>query len=608
MSRVSLLEQLYEKKNALEFNYDALYAPPIGSMFSSWDCTKLCDIATSVRYAGNINKKYKEIIKIMESRWFRKAHAGTNRIVFYNLEDRSFVAKVAVDKVGMRDNPAEFVNQKCFAPFCCKIHEVDSTGVLGFIERVNPITSLQEFLSVADDIFNLMMTKIIGKYVVDDLGTTKYMNYGLRYNSNGHMFGPVVIDFPYAFKLDGKKLICKRTINSIYGPVSCGGEIDYDAGMNELRCHKCGRLYKARELAEDYRKELVMMKGDDDVMCRVIVRKGDKVIIDSEATSKNYITKEQYNELNRSQIPSTDHEVDMTIRRRTKSKEVRKQEYYTELMKAMYADYEERERLAKEHQQICNVDETVNMYDREICILTNDNNMNETIVKLGEIIEVVHDTEPTVQQKPSENVADTNPTKQSNCIVIENISQELVGKTLTINPETGEMYIQYSNEEQAEENNDSEILKIDVDSKEFELVSSEEKETESVINDNDQSQEPIIYSPYAACVKHGPNGTEWIRNEIKPIPEAPEIEEEQSQEQESDTIDNENEENQQIDVQQPIVNPNKNYSKKKKKRDKGKKSRQDYFDDSDPSAYKAFINQNKQRRQQKYYDAEMEDY
>ena len=85
-----------------------------------------------------------------------------------------------------------------------------------------------------------------GKYVLDDIGVTKFMNYGIR---NG--FGPVILDYPYAYELDGKKLICNKSIKTPYGMVPCGGEIDYDSGLNNLVCCKCGRTYSARELAKD---------------------------------------------------------------------------------------------------------------------------------------------------------------------------------------------------------------------------------------------------------------------------------------------------------------------------------------------------------------------
>lgn len=300
MSRVGLLEQIYSRKrgSALEFRYDSLWAPPIRSIFSQEDINELYKIATSLKYNSNIEKKYELIDSIMTSRGFKKAHCGTNRVVYNFLDMPTFVAKVAVDRVGMKDSPAEYINQEYFKPFCCKIFEVDSTGVLSFVERVNPITSLEEFLSVSDDIFNMMITKIIGKYVVDDLGAEKFMNYGIRYNANGTTFGPVIIDFPYAYELDGSKLICNKLIKDPLGnSMRCYGEIDYDAGLNKLYCTKCGKTYTALELKKN--KNLILFyEGGNDIM-RAVVRdkKTGKIILDSGINSDRELTPEEYNNL-----------------------------------------------------------------------------------------------------------------------------------------------------------------------------------------------------------------------------------------------------------------------------------------------------------------------
>ena len=144
MSRVSLIEQLYAKrKSALEFNFDSLWAPPIRCLLSQQDIDQLYHIATSLRYNGNINKKYELIDAVMRPRGFRRGNCGTNRVVYNFLEDPTFVAKIALDKVGLKDSPAEFKNQRFLQPFCCKNFEVDRTGVIAFVEKVNPITSLQ---------------------------------------------------------------------------------------------------------------------------------------------------------------------------------------------------------------------------------------------------------------------------------------------------------------------------------------------------------------------------------------------------------------------------------------------------------------------------------
>ena len=299
MSRVSLIEQLYiKKKSALEFNYDNLGAPPIRMLFTQEDINELYRIATSLKYNGNINKKYKLIDEVMNRRGFRKAHAGTNRVVYNFLEDTSFVAKVAVDRVGLKDTPAEFKNQQFLKPFCCKIFEVDPSGVIGFVERVNPITSIHEFLSVSDDIFNLITTKIIGKYVLDDIGASRYMNYGIRCNSNGYTFGPVILDFPYAYELDGAKIICQRPMETPFGRMPCGGEIDYDNAFDNLICTRCGKHYKARELSSDKQQNNIIFKGGNKLMRRARIMRGDKVYKDGVAESHTYVTKKEYEAFN----------------------------------------------------------------------------------------------------------------------------------------------------------------------------------------------------------------------------------------------------------------------------------------------------------------------
>ena len=73
-----------------------------------------------------------------------------------------------------------------------------------------------------------------------DIGTNFFRNYGIRIG-----FGPVLLDYPMLYEIDGAKLFC----NSI-GPfgLPCGGGIDYDAGANFLYCEKCGKQYTAAQL------------------------------------------------------------------------------------------------------------------------------------------------------------------------------------------------------------------------------------------------------------------------------------------------------------------------------------------------------------------------
>lgn len=347
MSRVSLIEQLYapKKKSALEFNYDALWAPPIRCFLTQQDINQLYKIATSLKYNDNIEKKYELIDAIMRPRGFKRGNCGTNRVVYNFLEDTSFCMKIALDRVGINDSPREYKNQEFFKPFCCKIFEVDPTGVIACVERVNPISSLEEFVSIADDVFNMMITKIIGKYVVDDLGTEKYLNYGIRYNSNGVAFGPVVLDYPYAYELDGAKLRCAKPIQIGNKEFACGGEIDYDSGLNNLICCKCGRTYSARELAKDDSNVLKFYSDDDQCVMRArIVREDGTIVKDSGRSSKIYVTREEYEEGTRLfEVKNFEpRRVEKTIKNKYVPMKKLREQYYTELQAKAYEEMQKR--------------------------------------------------------------------------------------------------------------------------------------------------------------------------------------------------------------------------------------------------------------------------
>lgn len=252
-----------KRTTANEFEYDKLTAPPISSMFTMDDINQLRKIATSVRYAGNPDKKYKLIDEIMKRRGFAKFVSGTNRVSYRCLEDDSFIIKIAFDDVGIKDNPKEFKNQFLLKPFCTKVFEVTPCGTLGVFERVNPITSREEFCSVASDIYNVISYWIIGEYVLEDIGTKFFMNWGVRRG-----FGPVLLDFPYMYELDGNKLYCKAPAETPSG--CCDGIIDYDAGFNYLYCTKCGVRYRATELAKAIENnEIIKGKGETKMKIRV---------------------------------------------------------------------------------------------------------------------------------------------------------------------------------------------------------------------------------------------------------------------------------------------------------------------------------------------------
>ena len=397
MSRVGLLEKMYtHRKSIFDFDYDALRAPRILELLTLTDVGDLHSIATSLKYSANINKKYKLIDQIMKRRGFKKAHAGTNRVVYNFLDLPTIINKIAIDRVGITNNPDDFKNQKFFKPFCNKIFENDLSGTVSMVERVNPITSLEEFLSVSDDIFNLMITKIIGKYVVDDLGSEYYMNYGIRHLANGATFGPVLIDFPEAFELDEKKLICVNNLGTPYKPIYCGGEIDYDSSLSHLYCTKCGKSYTAKDLKkpncgilfcnEDIDEEVFMPR------VKIVDRKTKKIILDNGKSSSIFINLEKQNKKFIDKYNLTEEVVNKSTSEAPRRMNKKQHKQY--VMKNLYDKYVKK---AEEYDNMYNQ----NMYDLNL-------NLTEQTVAEEYVVNSIFDNNPTLITDNNKNDGSIN--------------------------------------------------------------------------------------------------------------------------------------------------------------------------------------------------------
>ena len=119
MATISVLDILRTApKTDIEAEYDSMMVPHWSWYLSPMDVENLRYIATSKKFSGNMNKKYKMINDIMTARGFVRFNGGTNRVVYKYLEDQRILAKIAVDRVGMNDNPAEFMNQHLIKPYC----------------------------------------------------------------------------------------------------------------------------------------------------------------------------------------------------------------------------------------------------------------------------------------------------------------------------------------------------------------------------------------------------------------------------------------------------------------------------------------------------------
>lgn len=273
LDRSNVIDRLQSRVMSIDdFNFDHLSAPPLYTLLTQQDIDRLYSIAHSIKYSGNPARKYKMIDEVLKPRGFIKLSAGTNRVVYKHTEIDSIVLKVAYDDVGIKDNPREFINQAIFKPFVTKIFEVSPCGTVAVVERVIPITSREEFHSVAEDVYLAINNWFIGKYVMADIGTKFFMNWGIRRG-----FGVVLIDFPYCYELDGNKLYCSALNNNSPTGI-CDGLIDYDDGFNFLVCEKCGTRYRVNELGKSVNNKNIIIKGRRKAKMKVsTMRYGTKV-------------------------------------------------------------------------------------------------------------------------------------------------------------------------------------------------------------------------------------------------------------------------------------------------------------------------------------------
>lgn len=279
MLKESILDSLYAKRqNPAEFNFETLQAPSMYNFLSEYDIARLYDICTSIRYSSKTDKKIQAIKEILRPRGFVQYANGTNRMCFRYLEDKSFVLKVAYKKSGLDNGFREYQNQQVLKPFVCKTFEVHPSGAVSMHERVLPITNREEFLSVADDVFELL-TSITGKYVLDDAGSEYFMNFGIRSG-----FGVVIIDYVDLYELDGRKLYCNRPLIPNTKFPLCGGLIDLDDGFNRFVCTKCGKEYSGSDLQKAIENKDIILEGDINMKVS-LVRNGQVVAVSDDETN-----------------------------------------------------------------------------------------------------------------------------------------------------------------------------------------------------------------------------------------------------------------------------------------------------------------------------------
>ena len=221
--------------------FDSMRHNPIRAYLSYEDIVAVNMLFTDPEFSTKSKtEKFGILDAILKPRGFVQFHSGTNRVSYRCLYDDSFLLKIGVDSIGVSDNLAENINQHVLKPFVPKVFDVTSCGTIQMAERVQPVRNRQEFYNIGGAVFDILIMNILGKYIIEDFGTDFFMNWGVRVG-----FGPVLLDFPYVYIADPSKLRC---VEILPNGTFCGGDLEYDDGLNTIVCSRCGKRYAAKEL------------------------------------------------------------------------------------------------------------------------------------------------------------------------------------------------------------------------------------------------------------------------------------------------------------------------------------------------------------------------
>lgn len=270
---------IYQSMNTfttLEELFESIEGPCVYDFFTDDELALIKKIIFD-RKDKAFKKKFQKLDAIVKLKGFKRSGCGTNRVVYEPLDDNAtFCIKIALDRAGSKNNPDEIVNQKYLKPFVAKCFDISQDGNVGIFERVVPIENLYQMWSVREDIYKIMET-IVGRFIIDDFGTKAFKNWGLRKG-----FGPVLLDYADMYILDPKILYCTHTLN-LDTTEQCRGELDYDAGFNNIICLKCGGIHMASEF-KDGRKKIALFsrKREIDMAMKIQIFKNGELYWDND--------------------------------------------------------------------------------------------------------------------------------------------------------------------------------------------------------------------------------------------------------------------------------------------------------------------------------------
>ena len=265
-----------------EEDWDKMSKPPLTTYVPAPIIDQLRSIVNNVKLMNNPSKKYELVNELFATIGLKPLASGTNRRTFYCTYDPTVVIKIASDRVGKSDNLSEFTLQKLIKPFCTKSFDVTPDGVVALVERVETMKEADFKKVYASDVFDFTFEILRRGYVMEDIGGNFYKNWGIRFG-----FGPVILDYPYIFELDWTKLRCSH--KDVHTGYLCDGylDYDYDKGMSEIICTKCGTRYTAKYLARRIEAktllEKINRKRDNEMALldtdfKVVIKRGDQIV------------------------------------------------------------------------------------------------------------------------------------------------------------------------------------------------------------------------------------------------------------------------------------------------------------------------------------------
>ena len=166
---------------------------------------------------------------------------GTNRTAIFI---DGYVFKIALDKLGVRDNDQEFTLSEELQPYVIKVYETN--GIIMVCEYVVVITK-EEFAERKSQIKRIL-ADLSNEYLLGDIGTINknFANWGYRDNQE-----LVALDFAYIYRIIGNELKCDCDVAPM---------LEYTPDYDRLVCPHCRKRFMFIDVRRRISKDMEMQE------------------------------------------------------------------------------------------------------------------------------------------------------------------------------------------------------------------------------------------------------------------------------------------------------------------------------------------------------------